>query len=310
MSRALIISPGPDTAGCGIALKRAFDTESDWSVRQVVRTESAFGYPHDIFWDGRTDRMVRQLGMQADVLHVMEAPGIIARFPNWRAKRIVVHHLGTRYRRDPAGGSAACQAFGAVEVVDMHELLYLPHLQWLPTPQDLAGMAAIREQYFVPSKRVRIAHAPTSREIKSTELVIATVEALAQVYPIDFDLIEGVPNAECLIRKANADLVIDALSLGYAVNAVESWAMGIPVICGLEPVALRNPPTDMRERMLADFGGELPFIEATSGTLAAVVEELITNRELLKEWGERGKAHAWKFHSPAAVVERTIAIYG
>lgn len=306
--KALIISPGQDTAGCGNALKRAFDAESDWTVRQVVRQPSSFGYPHDIFWDATTDRMVRRFAAEADVLHVMEAPQIVTRFANWDHKKIVVHHLGTRYRRDPAGGSALCQSLGATEVVDMHELLYLPHLRWLPTPQDLPGMAAIRDEHFVASKRIRIAHAPTSREIKSTELVIATVEALALVYPIAFDLIEGVPNAECLRRKANADLVIDALSLGYAVNAVESWAMGIPIICGLEPVALRNPPSDMRERMLADFG-EMPFVEATSTTLARVIEELITTPGLLREWGERGKAHAWKFHSPKAVVERTIAVY-
>lgn len=305
----LFVSPGQDTAGCGIAMKRAFDAcAPDWSARAICRRPSAWGYAPDILWrhdDRMMGRRIRDLFRSADVIHAMEDPSVFRWFPN-RAVR-VVHHLGTFYRKDPDGVSAACRAAGAAELVDMHDLLLRPGLRWQPTPQDLSGLAVIREREWHPSELVRIAHAPTDRAIKGTERILAVVDRLMQRYPIDLDLIEKEPNAECLRRKARADVLIDALSIGPAVNALESMAMGVPVICGLERLT-SGTSEELRDAMLADWG-DLPFLEATADTLEAVVVSLL-DPAVRAEWGRRGCEHAWRYHSPAAVVDRLKGLYG
>jgi hypothetical protein len=315
VKRLLILSSGADIAGCGNAMKRAFDTQApNWRVRQVCRRPSPYGYPADLLWYkyaphyGRIGREVNALFGASKVIHVMEEPEYVTNFPGWQRKTIIVHHLGTYFRKDPEGVSAKAQAIGATEVVDMHELMYLPHLQWLPTPLDLDRLGALRAAVYRPGSTVRIVHAPTKRAVKGTDHILSAIDHLAKRYPIEFDLIEGRPNEECLLRKAQADILVDALSLGPTVNAVESFAMGVPVVCGIKYWTLREPPAELRQRMLADWG-TLPFVEATIEDLEDVLERLIRSPELRREWGERGREHAYRFHSQRAVVLRALGIY-
>lgn len=288
MPRVLIVSPGYDVAGCGINLKLAFDhTDTDWEARHVRRRTKWLAYPGDAEWDQFED-----LYRWADVLHIMDRP------VEYRPRKpTIVHHLGTYYRRNPEAVSAECRRIGAVELASSHELAILPHLGFLPVTTDLDSHARLRQREYRPTSRVRVAHAPTNREFKSTEVILEALSGL----DVDVDVIEGVPWAECLRRKAQADIFVDELTSGYGLNAIECWAMGIPVISGL---------TDPRSRaaMLTEFG-ELPFVDATPATLVEIVEQLVRSPELRAEHGERGRLHAERIHSERAVVNRAIPIY-
>jgi glycosyltransferase involved in cell wall biosynthesis len=212
-----------------------------------------------------------------------------------------VHHLGSTYRRDPDAGSAKCREYGAIEVTDSIDLLY-DHIGWLPIPADLDALAEIRREHFEPSKIIRIAHAPTDREYKDTEAVIRAVESLSRRYRIEFDLIERVPNKACLARKAQADIFVDQLKFGFGINAIECWAMGIPVVSGIS--------SDYGRRKGLEMWGQLPWADATERTMEAVIEHLIFDVEWRAKLGERGKAHAQKWHSQESVVRQALAIYG
>lgn len=306
MPRLVILNAGPDTAGCGIGLKRAFDRYApDWEARAVCRQVVYLDYETDIFWPrtnpSRIKRQVIELVRTADVVHVMDLEGALNPFRNWLAgKTIVVHHLGTHYRRSPDEVSANCRAYGATEVTDSIDLL-APHVAWLPIASDLDALAALRAEHYKPSKRIRIAHAPTQRPIKSTDKIIEVITSLSRRYPIEFDLIEKVSNRECLERKAKADIFVDQLLLGFGVNAIECWGMGIPVVSGLaDPEA---------HRRAVKMWGNLPWADATEATLEAVIEHLITDTEWRTKLGERGRAHATEWHSQESVVRQTLAIY-
>ncbi|NIV39132.1 MAG: hypothetical protein GWN58_59865, partial [Anaerolineae bacterium] len=68
---------------------------------------------------------------------------------------------------------------------------------------------------------------------------------------------------KCLQRKARSHLYIDQFLMGYGTNALEAWAMGIPVVAGAHP--------DLRDRIKAAVGF-VPFVETRIEDLRATVE--------------------------------------
>lgn len=298
--KVLLLSPTVDTAGLGIGLKRAFDAHGgDWTAHHVRTANSWLNYDVDIQWDRNDPAQTAEVNLlwaQADVVVIIEQPLSADWFPAWPRKPIIVYHLGTWYRRQPDVVHAQCQRIGAIEVVDMHDLMRFGVERWLPDVIDPKPLADIRAREWQPSDRIRITHAPTDRTIKSTDAVVAAVERLSAKYPIDFDLIERVPNAECLARKARSDIFIDELTLGYGLNALECWSMGMPVVSGIANLTTRD-------RMIRDFG-RLPFVNATAETLYEHVETLVKSPQDRLDWAARGKEHIARFHSPQAVVSR------
>lgn len=308
MKRVVFLNAGADTAGVGIGFKRAFDHHApDWEARAVCRHGTYLEYPTDIVWpmapSARETAEVLELVREADVVHVLDHEYALNNVqPALRRQRIVVHHLGTNFRRDPARVYAYARHFDAVQVTDSLDLMLYPDIAFLPVPADLDAIAAIPRQR-VPRMdgRVRIAHAPTNRAIKSTDLIIATIEALAQVYPIDVDLIERVSNRECLERKAQADIYVDQLTIGFGLNFIECAAMGIPVVSGLVDAAARAHALAM--------WGRFPWADCTAETLAATIESLVIDPARRASLGAIGKAHVYGWHAEDAVVRRTLDIY-
>lgn len=151
------------------------------------------------------------------------------------------------------------------------------------------------------SSMIRIAHAPTNREVKSTTHLLDAVERLkGEGYPVELDLIEEVPWAECLERKAKADIYFDQVKLGYGNNAIEAWGMGIPVIAGAQDATL--------EEMARRFDG-LPFYSATEDTIYDAVKALVEDEGLRQQYAAKGQAHARRFHDEKVVVDQLKGLY-
>jgi hypothetical protein len=295
--RLLIVHNGPDVAGLGIALKRAFDAAStEWKARAVRRKDNWLHYPGDITWlKGTDDAEVMELYRQADVVMIVEKPEAIDLFPPMD-KPVVVYHTGSRYRRDPDGVSAACR--GALEVAGSLDLMLRPNLAFLPIAADLEALH--RWRAYHGSETVRIAHAPTNRDIKSTAAIIRAVDRLRRDYKVELDIIERVPWQECLRRKGRADIFVDETTLGYGANAVECWAMGIPLVSGIAD-------RDHRAEMVSRFGA-LPFLSTTEANLYDALGNLVVSPQLRRMWAENGQRHAYRWHSHEAVVKAAIPL--
>lgn len=304
----LIISPTTDYAGVGINLKRAFDQFAPaWHARHVVRRESPYGYPMDFYWPRRNRAItleVREMFRKADVVHVMDQPSVLHHFHREPHHRFVVQHLGTRYREDPDAVTAQSRLYGAVEITDSIDLLIKPHVRWVPVTVDVRGLYQDRLRLYHPLAEVtRIAHAPTDRATSSTDVVEVAIQRLEHDgFNIDFDLIEGVSNRECIERKAQADIYVDRIGVGFGVNAIEAWSMGIPVVSGFGDEKV----TDRARR---EFGTDIPWVDATNETMYQQIRSLITDRAMWLDYSRRGLDHANRFHSPQRVVERTTEIY-
>lgn len=297
--RVLVVASATDTGGQGVRIKRALERHARGvQCDAMAHHRSYIRYPNGHQWD---EALLADLYRRADVVQHQNDLSIYRRFDGGQFKPAVLHHQGTRLRNHGARIKAEAAAIGAVEIVSTVDLLLSqPKAEWLPSPYDLDWLARWRRPNRRPT--IRIAHAPTARAIKGTESILRVINKLSAQFDIEFDLIEGASWKQCLDRKGRCDIFIDQLILGYGNNAIEAWGMGIPVVCG---VADRR----VKRAMLREWG-ELPFVEAhTERALAEQLTALIQNRALRTEWGERGLAHAQRWHDEAVVAQRLVNIY-
>lgn len=300
MSKTIFgLSMGIDLAGIGIGLKQAFDRHSDWPMRWMHRTDTYLRYPVDLPF---RQRLAMDFYDGADVVHLHNTLLAHELYDNRQGKPTIIHHHGTDFRYNHAKFADQARRLKITQLVSTVDLELLePDLTWLPSPANLQALAALRAEHYTPGDTIRIAHAPTDRRIKSTDLVEAVVARLAEKYPVELVLIEHTAWAKCLQRKATADIFVDQLLLGYGSNAIEAWAMGIPVVAGVED---RKVAARMRS-----LWGELPFYRATEASLEKQLELLIRSADLRAEYAAKGSAHVERFHDERKVVALLQGIY-
>lgn len=278
-----------DTAGIGWSLAGAFKRHTDWDYVASARRGNWIQYPQHTPW-GRAVRHART----ADVIHVNNNFAT-ARRVGVTGKPMVIHHHGTQFRRDPETKLREQRDYGATGITSTLDLWLLAPTEttWVPTPVNIDQLAPLRNP--VPG-RVRVGHAPTNRAIKHTDLFL---EAAAKHPNLEVVLIEQQPWSECLRLKATCDVYYDQLDLGYGSNALEAWAMGIPVICGAQPATLRE-----YERRF----GTVPFAPATPSTLPDVLGAML-NPDTRDHWATLGHRHVTTIHHEKHVVELLTGIY-
>lgn len=296
----LNVHAGKDTAGQGIRAKEAFERHApEWRYRTMNRA-TAFTYlqyPKATDWN---DYRARVWWEQSDVIHLHN------NFQTFRmirgsARALVIHHHGTELREHVDERLTEQRRLGAIGIcstLDLH-LLAPDEIEWLPAPYDLDFLAAHRRPHGRPM--VRIAHAPTNRQIKSTEAFLAACERLiAEGHRVEVDLIEQTAWADCLRRKGTADIFFDQAILGYGCNSIEAWGMGLPVVCGAAP----ETEAEYRRRF-----GALPYYRTTPDTIFEALRDLVLDAALRAKYGRIGLEHARRFHDERLVVERYQRIY-
>ncbi|WP_052166669.1 hypothetical protein [Microbacterium profundi] len=151
-------------------------------------------------------------------------------------------------------------------------LLDLPAATWCPVVVDPARWAAVRTDRAVNAP-LRVAHAPSVSVVKGTELIMSTLESLADQGVISLDLITGVPSAQMPRAFAEADVVIDQMRIGsYGVAAVEAMAAGCVVV--------GHVSSSVRDLIRRQSGADLPIVEATPDTIGGVLRALADEGDL------------------------------
>lgn len=295
---------GSDTGGQTGAASKAFaDFAPGDSIRNVIASMNYLEYPTAGYqrWKSSAEfrAAAREVYEWSDIALFTNSLELYHAVDHGQKTPTVIFHRGTRYRNNPQAVFAEGAAIGASQVVSTVDLLLaFPEggATWLPLITDIPYMAEIRRR----NKRRRhktllISHAPTNRAIKGTEAVISAVKRLSEHYDVELDLIENVSWTECLARKARADIFIDQMELGYGNNALEAWAMDIPVVAGATPDILAMMRTTFKNKTL-------PFVSARPRTLYSVLERLIKSKAKREEALVIGKAHTERFHAADIVV--------
>ncbi len=148
-----------------------------------------------------------------------------------------------------------------------------------------------------PNSRFRIAHAPSSRQIKGTSYLLKAVQHLRdEGHDVELDLIENVSNDAALLRYAQADLAVDQLLIGtYGTFAVECMALGIPVLCYLD------------ERYIDKYPAKPPIISSSPLEITDRLREVITGQFDLIALSQQATKYVSEFHSGRRLAEQVLA---
>jgi hypothetical protein len=284
----LSVNAGADTGGVSWGMAEAFRDDPTINLRSAVLHQNYIKYPHDLDLGARFYPDVYDHWQRAAVVHIHNNRRTYDHFVNrgnQPDRPFVMYHHGTEYREhiDERNAEVANHEPGARAVVSTIDMLgYGPDLMWAPATYRLGELAKYRNPQR--GRRLRVGHAPTDRAIKSTEAFLKACKKLG-VVPV---LIENADWITTQQAKGTVDLFYDQVLLGYGCNAIEAWAMGIPVIAG--------GPDRTLTMMRNVFGGKLPFYEATEASIGDAIQALM-DPDVRDEYAARGLDHVRRFHS-------------
>ncbi len=285
-----------DPAGTAIALKKAIEAHTPHECRAIRERDNYLCYEKDI--ETKDAATWREMMEWADIIHIHEYRTL---WDKARGQAPIVWHLhGNCFKAHFDDMNATLDQQRITAVVSTPDLLNLrPSAVWLPIPIDLNRFAGLR-----PAKRdgFRVVQTPTRHADK--------IFHVSSVNGIEADVVMSQTNAEALRRKAQASVCFDQFASPLvegsrqtaviAMSGLEAMGMGIPVLAG-------GP----EERLIEyrRLWGKLPFMPTTPEELPIHLEMLRGSPDLLNHWAERGLAHVKKWHDPATVAAKAVAIY-
>lgn len=153
---------------------------------------------------------------------------------------------------------------------------------------------------------LKIVHAPTNRQAKGSDQIIAAVQRVQSRFPgrVEFQLVEGLPHAEALGLYREADLVIDQLLIGwYGGLAVECMWLGKAVISRIEEADLSFVDAQMVDELAR------ALISAGPEDIESAIVRCVEDRVLVRRIAAAGLCYARRWHDPASVARLTTARY-
>jgi len=140
---------------------------------------------------------------------------------------------------------------------------------------------------------VVVAHAPNHRGFKGTEMIIRIVTELQnEGLDIQFFALEKVSNSTVRdVLTSKVDILVEQILFsGYALNAIEGMASGLPVISNLEDKQILD------HLRIWSFLDKTPIVSADYTTLKNVLRELINYPELRSQIGRESRRYVQEFH--------------
>ena len=161
--------------------------------------------------------------------------------------------------------------------------------EWPPAPQS------------EKSTTIKVVHATNHRRYKGTRFLISAIDELrSEGYPVELILVERMQNREARAIYEQADIIADQFIGGaYALFAIESMALGKPVMCYLREDLYPYHPE----------WAECPIVNTNPDNLKEQLVRLISDERLRDELGKRGIEYAAKYHSLEAVGSQLDRLY-
>lgn len=307
-----------DPAGTAIQFTRAVNRYSDHEVRLVtLETRYTHSWEKDLHVpdlgpDGMEE--VRILMEEADVFHFHMTCDENQPFGPWlpadflAGKAVVHHHHGHHdFRSNPESFRQKYADLGRTNLLvstpDLMKLL--PEAQWQPNlvPIDAPLLRPLGGRFDDPGT-LCVCHSPTRKDLKNTDDFLAVVKRLSKNnVHLDVDMIDDVPNEECLARKRRCHVLFDHMQGYYGVSSLEGLSQGVAVIAGLD---------QWNREQVAGFAGTeaLPWILAHDrDSLERRLRELDGDRAYCEAKGNEGRAFMEKHWSDRRVAEHLVRFY-
>lgn len=312
-------------------LRQAGHEVDVWQYR-----DHAFGYPTDRTIDVSSgpaavmEAVVEALQGNYDVVHFHFARSLVPQrnflpwfwdLPVWRSLGVTVvftfhgtdvrlrsHHVADdewsfyRFGDVPCDEELIAARLGVIRRYASHmtvgSVLDLPYVDEAVYLPKIVDTDTIEPRPASQRDRPVVAHAPSRRATKGTDLVLASFEALrAEGLEFDVDLIEGVSNAEALDRMGRADIVVEKLLGGDAgVTSLEAMALGRVAVARIRDEVKAQHPA-------------MPVVSANPNTFESVLRDLVLDPERRARLGLAGRAYVEAEHSPAVIGRRLEDLY-
>jgi hypothetical protein len=307
-----------DPAGTAIQFCKAINLHTRHSARLItLETRYTHSWEKDLHVpDLGVDGMeeISIIMREADIFHFHMTCDENQRFgPHLPAdfikgKGIVHHHHGHHdFRSNPQFFQEKYKKLGRENLlVSTPDLMKkLPKAKWQP------NLVPINEPLFMPmwgrfddTCQLKVCHSPTRKDLKNTTEFLAAVKTLnKRKILLNVDMIDDVPNDECLARKRRCHVLFDHMQGYYGVSSLEGLSQGLAVIAGLD---------DWNQAQVAKFVGtnNLPWVSAfDQASLEAVLRELNNNRAFCQLKGLKGREFIEKYWSDKRVVNHLIEFY-
>lgn len=171
-------------------------------------------------------------------------------------------------------------------------------IEWLPITVPVARYRrlATKRPKTCPEGVFRVAHCPTKRINKGTDVFLKVIDRLQakglKVVPV---LMERESQRSALEIKRTCDATFDSFWLGIQTSGLEAGAMGQPVIAG-DPEVRHLHRTHV---------GECPYTFANEAKeLEGVLERLIVDRPFYEAEAARVSRYVEQYHDYPAVARR------
>lgn len=307
-----------DPAGTAIQFAKAVNRHFDHTVRLVtLETRYTHAWEKDLHVpdlgpDGMEE--VRIFMEEADIFHFHMTCDENQPFGPWlpadyiKGKGVVHHHHGHHdFRSDPESFRRKYAELGREHLlVSTPDLMHLlPEAKWQP------NLVPVDDPLFMPlggrfddEERLRVCHSPTRKDLKNTDDFLDAVANLRKNgVRIDVDMIDDVPNAQCLSRKRRSHVLFDHMQGYYGVSSLEGLSQGVAVIAGLDAWN--------RERV-AEFSGtdDLPWVLAHDrASLEERLRELNADRALCEAVGKKGRTFMEERWSDCLVAGHLVSFW-
>lgn len=307
-----------DPAGTAIQFVKAINAHSRHSARLLtLETRYTHAWEKDLHIPDLGEAglaEVRDLMDRADIFHFHmtcdEHQPFGPHLPadHMQGKQVVHHHHGHHdFRSNPTSFSRKYAELGRrnllVSTPDLLKLL--PEARWQP------NLVPIDEPLFTPlegrfdtSGPLRVCHSPTRKDLKNTDEFLAAVRQLSAAgVSLDIDMIDDVPNDECLARKRRCHVLFDHMQGYYGVSSLEGLSQGVAVIAGLNA---------WNREQVTGFAGtdDLPWVIAhDQPELEERLRQLEADRDHCKAVGEQGRQFMEERWSDQRVAEHLVAFY-
>ena len=133
-------------------------------------------------------------------------------------------------------------------------------------------------------KLLRIAHMPSDRFKKNSDVILKTFEELQKEEIAEPVLIENMPQSKVKSVLEGCDILVDQFVWSFGKASVEAMALGIPVII-------------RRDEPINGQRGNAPvFVVANKYELKKKIIELNSEREMLRIASKKGREYVENFH--------------
>lgn len=290
----ILILGAMDCSGAGHALMAAINQTTDHKARMVILRQKFYQYPVDLVSPG--PEKILELAEWADVYN-FQVRGEELLPPGAPPRPAVKTYHGSEYRQRWKMYNEQAKSLGWLQTCLTIELSAFG-ATWIGRAMpDLSHMASSMAGFH-------IVHSGGSGKKKNKKGTDVLQKALVGISGVTADIFEGVTNAECLERKARAHLCVGQvgpLGLGYGTSALESWAMGVPVIASAP---------ERTERMMRETIGYLPFCSCRDvATLRRWIIKFRDNPRARRAWRRVGQRYLNAHHAPAVVAARHIELF-